>query len=316
MRAIFMGTPDFAVPTLVALVDGGIEIVAVYTQPPRPAGRGQAERLSPVDDWACRREVPVRTPKSMKDPEARAAFVDLCRTADVDVAVVVAYGQILTQDVLDAPRLGCVNVHASLLPRWRGAAPIQRAIEAGDAETGVALMRMEAGLDTGPVLADRRVPIGPATTAGDLHDTLAHAGAALIVPTLTAFAAGEIAPMPQPAEGVTYAKKIDKAEGRIDWTRPAVEIERRIRALTPWPGAWCAVPAIGDAGGKPQRLKVVGGTPIEGSGAPGTVLDGALTVACGTGALRLDTVQPAGKAAMAADAYLRGRAVPAGTVLQ
>lgn len=303
MRVVFMGTPDFATTALRALHAAGHEIAAVYSQPPRPAGRGQQPRPGPVQAWADATGVPVRTPTGLKDADAQAAFAAL----QADVAVVVAYGLLLPPPVLAAPRQGCLNVHASLLPRWRGAAPIQRAILAGDAETGVTIMRMQAGLDTGPMLLRAALPIAADATAGALHDALAALGARLIaealdrLPTLVA--------EPQPAEGVTYAAKIDKAESRLDFTAPMAAVDRQVRAFTPWPGAWCPLP-------DGKRLRILAGATVAGPGGPpGTVLDDRLTIACGAGAYRPSRVQPAGKAAMDADAYLRGRPVPAGMLL-
>ena len=299
-----MGTPDFAVPTLKALCDAGHEIVMVYTQPPRPAGRGQKPRPSPVQAFAEARGLPVRTPVSLKSDEDRDAFAAL----QADAAVVVAYGLILPEPVLAAPRFGCLNLHASLLPRWRGAAPLQRAIMSGDRETGVAVMQMEAGLDTGPVLASRRVPIDDTTTTPDLHDRLAEIGAPLMVETLESLAAGAAVATPQPEDGVTYAAKIDKAEARIDWNRPAIDIDRQIRALNPFPGAWFETDG--------QRIKVHAAAVVEGHGQPGEVLDDRLTVACAEGALRLIRLQRQGKGAVDADAFLRGFAVERGTVFR
>jgi len=307
LRLAFMGTPDFALPTLQALAAAGHSLAAVYSQPPRPAGRGQKERPSPVQAYAERKGWPLRTPKTLKSPAAQADFAAL----DLDVAVVVAYGLILPQAILAAPRLGCVNLHASLLPRWRGAAPIQRAILAGDAETGVTVMQMEAGLDTGPMLAQQAVPIGAATTAQDLHDQLAELAAAMINEALDGLASGRLTAIPQPAEGVTYADKLDKAEGRLDWRESAEALARRVRAFTPWPGAYFEV----DGENGRERVKVLAAEPRPGKGVPGTLLDAAGTVACGEGALRLLTVQRAGRAPLAIDAFLRGFALPAGTVL-
>ena len=301
MRLIFMGTPDFAVPALAALIDAGHDVVCVYSQPPRPAGRGHREQPSPVQIFAQEHGIEVRYPVSLKKAEAQADFAAL----NADVAVVAAYGLILPKAVLDAPSLGCINIHASLLPRWRGAAPIQRAILAGDTETGVTIMQMDEGLDTGAMLASARIPIGDKTTAAELHDALAALGGDLIVEVLS----GELPPpVPQPEEGGTYAPKLDRAEGRIDWTESAVALDLKIRALNPWPGVWCE---RDDA-----RLRVLAATPVTGSGAPGAVIDAPLIVACGDGALRLERVQRAGKSAMAADEYVRGNPVPAGTVLQ
>jgi methionyl-tRNA formyltransferase len=301
MRLAFMGTPDFSVPALDALVAAGHEIACVYSQPARPAGRNLALRPSPVAARATALGLPVRTPARLRDPAEQADFAAL----ELDVAVVVAYGLILPQAVLDAPRRGCLNIHASLLPRWRGAAPIQRAIMAGDAETGVCIMAMEAGLDTGPVLLRGAIPIGPSDTAGSLHDALSGLGARLIVEALDRLDA--LAPSPQPEVGVTYAAKIDKAEARIDWTRPAVEVDRRIRGLSPFPGAWFEI------GG--ERVKALSSEIAAGSGAPGSVLDDRLTIACGDGAVRLLRLQRAGRAPMEPAAFLRGFAVPAGGIL-
>ncbi|MBF9048080.1 methionyl-tRNA formyltransferase [Rhodobacterales bacterium LSUCC0031] len=291
MRIVFMGTPDFSVTVLDALVQAGHEIACVYTQPPRPAGRGQAERPTPVHARANDLGLPVRHPKTLRDADAQAAFAAL----DADVAVVVAYGLILPQAVLDAPRKGCLNIHASLLPRWRGAAPIQRAIMAGDAETGVCIMQMEAGLDTGPVLLRRAIQIGETETAGALHDRLAAVGAEAIIAALNAL--DHLTPEPQPEASVTYAAKIDKAEARVDWTEPAQQIDRKIRGLSPFPGAWTMI------GGK--RVKLIGSRLAQGSGDAGRVLDG-LTIACGQDAVEITEVQPEGKPRMAVEAYLRG----------
>ena len=295
LRLAFMGTPDFSAPILAALLDAGHEVACVYSQPPRPAGRGQKEQKSPVHLLAESRGVPVRTPKSLRNAEAQAEFADL----GLDAAVVAAYGLILPQPVLDAPRLGCLNVHASLLPRWRGAAPIQRAILAGDAETGVTIMQMEAGLDTGPMLLKEAVAIGPRTGARDLHDALSAMGARLIVRALELAGEGRLAPEVQPEEGVTYAAKLAKEEGRLDFARPAVELDRQVRALNPWPGTW-----FDTASG--ERVKVLAAEPAAGSGRPGALLSGDLTVACGEGALRLLKVQRPGKGPVEGDAFLRG----------
>ncbi|WP_101065579.1 methionyl-tRNA formyltransferase [Roseovarius salinarum] len=301
MRVVFMGTPDFSVPALRALVDAGHDIAAVYCQPPRPAGRGKKPRPSPVQQAAEASGLEVRHPESLKDTQQQADFAAL----EADVAVVVAYGLILPRPVLDAPRHGCLNIHASLLPRWRGAAPIQRAVMARDAETGVCIMRMEPGLDTGPVLLRRTTPIGPEDTAGDLHDRLSEIGAGLIVEVLAGL--DDLVAQPQPEEGVTYAAKVDKAEARIDWTRPAPEVDARIRGLSPFPGAWREI------GG--QRVKVLASRVAEGAGTPGEVLDDALTVACGTGAVQLLRVQREGRSPQDAAAFLRGTAVRPGTRL-
>jgi methionyl-tRNA formyltransferase len=299
MRLAFMGTPDFAVPALVALVEAGHALAAVYTQPPRPAHRGQAEQPSPVARAAGLLGLPVRTPVSLRDPAAQADFAAL----GLDAAVVAAYGLILPEPVLTAPRHGCLNIHASLLPRWRGAAPIQRAILAGDAETGVTIMRMERGLDTGPMLLARATPVGR-KTAGQLTEEMAHMGAHLMVEALARL--GELEPRPQPAEGVTHAPKIDKAEARLDWARPAVQLERAVRAFNPWPGAWCEL--------KGERLKILGADVVAGSGPPGATLDDRLTIACGEQALRVTLAQRPGRPALAAADLLRGWPVPAGLV--
>ncbi|AAV96451.1 methionyl-tRNA formyltransferase [Ruegeria pomeroyi] len=301
MRVVFMGTPDFSVPVLEALVAAGHEIAAVYCQPPRPAGRGKKDRPTPVHARALDLGLEVRHPVSLKGAEAQADFAAL----GADVAVVVAYGLILPQAVLDAPRHGCLNIHASLLPRWRGAAPIHRAIMAGDEATGICIMQMEAGLDTGPVLLRSRTPIRAEETTGALHDRLSAMGADLIVEALARLP--ELTPEPQPEDGVTYAAKIDKAEARVDWTRPAVAIDRQIRGLSPFPGAWTEI-----AG---ERVKLLASRLDEGQGTPGEVLDDALTIACGTGAISLIRLQRAGKAAQDADIFLRGWPVPKGTRL-
>ena len=303
LRLVFMGTPDFAVPVLDAFLRNGDEIAAVYSQPPRPAGRGQKLTPSPVQAFAERHGLAVRHPVSLKTPEAQAEFAAL----KADAAVVVAYGLLLPKPVLDAPRLGCFNLHASLLPRWRGAAPIHRAILAGDAETGVCAMQMDVGLDTGPVLACERVAIHARMTVGDLHDTLARVGAPLMVRALHDFAAGKIVPQPQPAEGVTYAAKLSKNEGRIDWTKSAVEIDRMVRALNPGPGTTFELNG--------ERIKLLAAEPVSGSGAPGVMLDDAGTVACGTGALKLLRLQRPSKSAVAIADFLRGLALPRGTQL-
>ncbi|WP_375254134.1 methionyl-tRNA formyltransferase [Yoonia sp.] len=294
MRVVFMGTPDFSVPVLQALVDANHEIVAVYCQPPRPAGRGKKDRPSPVQLCAEALGLAVRHPVSLKTADAQAAFAEL----QADVAVVVAYGLILPQAVLDAPKLGCLNIHASLLPRWRGAAPIHRAIIAGDARTGVCIMQMEAGLDTGPVLMRKATPIGAHETTGTLHDRLSDMGAAMIVTALPRLP--ELTPEIQPSEGVTYAAKIDKAEARVDWSRPAQDVDRLIRGLSPFPGAWCDVSG--------ERVKLLGSEVVSGDGPPGDVLGG-FDIACGTGAVRVTRAQRSGKKAMAADQILKGLAL-------
>lgn len=306
LDVVFMGTPEFSVPTLAALIAAGHRIVAVYTQPPRPAGRrGLAETPSPVHAFAAARGLEVRTPVSLKSAEEHERFAAL----GADVAVVVAYGLLLPKPVLAAPRLGCINLHGSLLPRWRGAAPIQRAIMAGDAETGVMTMQMEAGLDTGPMLLTARTPIGADETAGELHDRLSVLGAPLVVETLAGLAAGSLAAVPQPAAGATYAAKIDKAEARIDFTRPAADVHNAIRGLAPFPGAWLEI----SVDGRPERVKVLRSTLAAGSGTAGAVIDDGLTIACGEGAVRLVEVQRAGKRAVPAAEFLRGLPLPAGT---
>lgn len=300
MRIAFMGSPDFAVPALRALHAAGHEIAAVYTQPPRPAGRGQKETPCPVHRAALELGLPVRTPARVKrDMAEHAAFAAL----DLDVAVVAAYGLILPRPMLEAPRRGCLNIHASLLPRWRGAAPIQAAILAGDADSGITIMQMEEGLDTGPMLLREEVPIGPRMTTPELHDALAGIGARLILRAL----AENPPATPQPEEGVTYAPKITKEDGRLRWTEPAEALDRRIRALTPWPGCFFA---HGD-----ETIRVLAAEPAEGSGQPGTVLDASATVACGSGALRLTRLQRAGRAALPAAEFLRGHPLPPGTIL-
>ena len=301
MRVIFMGTPEFSVPVLDALVAAGHEIAAVYCQPPRPAGRGKKERPTPVHARALELGFEVRHPVSLKGADEQAALAAL----QADVAVVVAYGLLLPQVVLDAPERGCLNIHASLLPRWRGAAPIHRAIMAGDAETGVCIMQMEAGLDTGPVLLRRETAIGAEETTASLHDRLSDIGAAAIVDALAQL--DDLQPEVQPEEGVTYAHKIDKSEAKVDWAAPAVEVDRKIRGLSPFPGAWCEIDG--------QRVKLLASRLVEGGGAAGAVLDDALTVACGEGAVQLLRLQRAGKGAQDADVFLRGFPVAEGAQL-
>ncbi|MBA84844.1 methionyl-tRNA formyltransferase [Thalassobius sp. S69A] len=301
MRVVFMGTPEFSVPVLEALVAAGHEIAAVYCQPPRQAGRGKKDRPTPVHVRAADLGLEVRHPVSLKDEAEQAAFAAL----EADVAVVVAYGLILPEAVLDAPLRGCLNIHASLLPRWRGAAPIHRAIMAGDAETGVCIMQMEAGLDTGSVLLREATAIGPQETTAQLHDRLSVMGAELIVQALARL--DDLQPEPQPQAGVTYAHKIDKAEAAVDWSAPATEVDRKIRGLSPFPGAW-----VEHDGG---RLKLLGSCLAEGAGTPGEILDDALTVACGTGAVRILRLQRAGKGAQDAGDFLRGTPLARGTVL-
>jgi methionyl-tRNA formyltransferase len=309
LRIVFMGTPDFAVPTLAGILAAGHEVAAVYTQPPRPAGRGMAERKSPVHRLAESQGLPVFIAATLRsDAEARVFAAHRA-----DVAVVVAYGLILPKPVLAAPRQGCLNLHASALPRWRGAAPIQRAIMAGDTETAAAVMRMEAGLDTGPVCRVELVPIGPDTTAGDMHDTLAETGAALMVRALGELEQGALDCSPQPAGGVTYAAKIDKAETRIDFGRPAREVHNRVRGLSPAPGAWFEA----SHEGRTERIKLLRTELLaQAPNAPaGTLLDDALAVACGEGAVRLLELQRSGKKPMAAAEFLRGFLLSRGTHL-
>ena len=307
MRLAFMGTPDFAVPSLAELIASGHEVVAVYSQPPKPRGRGQKLTPSPVHAFAETMGLPVFTPASMKAAEAIETF----RSLEVDAACVVAYGQILKAEVLDAPRLGCFNLHGSLLPRWRGAAPVQRAIMAGDRQTGVQIMRMSEGLDEGPILLSEVMDIRPDDTAATLSERMSHTGASLWPRALAAIERGAVEGTPQAGEP-TYAKKITPAEARIDWTRPAREIDCHIRGLSPFPGAWFEAP--GPEG--PVRIKaLMSRVSGPGEGEPGEVLDGGLRVACGDGVVRLLTVQRPGKAAQPADELLRGFAIPAGTVL-
>jgi methionyl-tRNA formyltransferase len=301
MRIVFMGTPAFAVPTLMALHEAGHDIAAAYTQPPRPAGRGKQLVASPVHQAANGLGIEVRHPETLRDMEAHADFLSL----EPDVAVVAAYGLMLPQLILVGPPHGCLNVHASLLPRWRGAAPIQRAILAGDAMTGVTIMQMEAGLDTGPMLATARVPVED-KTSGELHAELAEIGARLMVETLAQL--DQLKPEPQPELGATYAAKIDKGETRIDWTKSAELLEREVRAFAPFPGSWLELDG--------ERIKLLKARTIGVNGAPGTVLDDEFTVACGDAALRPLTVQRAGKPAMSAEEFLRGKPVPVVTVLR
>ncbi|MDO6798804.1 methionyl-tRNA formyltransferase [Shimia thalassica] len=301
MKVVFMGTPDFSVPVLDALIKAGHEIVAVYCQPPRPAGRGKKERPTPVHARALELGLEVRHPVSLKSEDEQ----DSMRALGADVGVVVAYGLILPQAILDAPQKGCLNIHASLLPRWRGAAPIHRAIMAGDAESGVCIMQMDAGLDTGPVLLEEKTPILAQDTTADLHDRLAGIGADAIVNALGQL--DDLTPVPQPELGVTYAHKIDKSEAKVDWTAPATEVDRKIRGLSPFPGAWCEVDG--------QRVKLLASRLAEGQGTAGEILDDALTVACGDGAVQLLRLQRAGKGAQDADVFLRGFPVSQGQQL-
>jgi methionyl-tRNA formyltransferase len=305
LRLAFMGTPDFAVPVLAALLAAGHEIAAVYCQPPRPSGRGQRTQQAPVHAFAASRGLAVRHPVSLRTAAAQADFAALA----ADAAVVAAYGLILPKPVLAAPRLGCVNVHASLLPRWRGAAPIQRALLAGDSATGITIMQMDEGLDTGAILLAESVPIGPKTTAGELHDALAALGSRLAVAALDGIVAGTLHARPQPGDGVIYAAKLGRDEGRLDWRRPAVELERATRALNPWPGTWLEI-----AG---ERIKVLAAelAPGVAGAAAGTVLDDRLRIACAPGALRPTILQRGGRGAADTASFLRGFAIRSGEVL-
>ena len=307
LRLVFMGTPDFSVPVLDAMLAAGHGVVAVYCQPPRPAGRGMDEVKSPVHRFAEAQSLPVYTPLNFKAEADRAAFA----AHQADAAVVVAYGLILPEAVLQAPKFGCFNLHASRLPRWRGAAPIQRAIMAGDKLTAVMIMHMDKGLDTGPICLARDIAIAPNTTAGDLHDILSKAGAEVMVAALTKLQAGELSEVPQSPDGVTYAAKITKAEARIDFTRSVTDAVNHIHGLSPFPGAWFEV----DAGGKPERIKVLRAALGPGAGRPGTVLEGALTIACGSGAIALLEVQRAGKRPVSGKEFLRGFRLEPGTQL-
>ena len=299
MRIIFMGSPDFAVPSLEALVAAGHDVAAAYCQPPRPAGRGKAERKTPVHERAEELEIPVFTPKSLRDEAAQAEFA----AHDSDLAVVAAYGLILPRPILEAPRGGCVNVHASLLPRWRGAAPIQRAILAGDEVSGVTIMRMDEGLDTGPMLLKRELDIR-GKNAGQVMEEIAKVGAKALIEWLTSPTPGE----PQPESGITYASKIDKAEARIDWTRKAEEIERQVRAFAPSPGAWFETNG--------ERIKLLDAECVDGAGEPGEVVGTPLVIACGEDALHCRTLQRAGKSAIPVEDFVRGFPIPEGTILR
>lgn len=299
-----MGSPAFAAPTLLALLEAGHEIACVYSQPPKPAGRGQTLRPTAIHALAEAKGLLVRTPRSLKMPEEQEAFAAL----NLEAAVVVAFGLILPKPILEAPRLGCFNLHGSLLPRWRGAAPIQRAVMAGDAETGVQVMLMEEGLDTGPILTTARTPIGPEDTASAVHDRLAALGGPLMAQALADYAAGRIAPQAQSEMGVTYAAKITTAETRIDWSQPAARLDAHIRGLSLFPGAWFQMPS--DKG--PVRVKALGSRLSRGGGAPGEVLDDALTIACGEGALQLTLLQREGRQAMPAQDFLRGAGLKPG----
>jgi methionyl-tRNA formyltransferase len=301
MRIIFMGSPDFAVPTLDALVASGHEVIAAYTQPPRRAGRGKAERPTPVEERAGELGIEVRSPKTLRDKTEQEAFAEL----DADVAVVAAYGLILPQPILDAPMLGCINVHASLLPRWRGAAPVQRAIMAGDEATGVTIMQMEAGLDTGPMLLKRAIEIED-KNAAQLTEELAKLGASMMVEVLADLPAFD--PIPQPEEGATYAPKIRKEEARIDWSHSSAALVRLVQGLAPFPGAWFEHQG--------ERLKLLAAERAKGPGKPGEVLDDRLTIACGSGAIRPTLVQRAGKSPIGVEELLRGFAIPEGTRLK
>jgi len=306
LRVVFMGTPEFSVPTLMEIVGQGHDVVACYSQPPRPAGRGMDLKKSPVHEAAESFGIPVFTPLSLKGAEEQEAFAAL----NADVAVVVAYGLLLPKAVLDAPQFGCLNLHASMLPRWRGAAPINRVIMAGDTETAVQVMRMEEGLDTGPVCMSETLAVTENMTAGDLHDRLSTLGGDLMVRALAALSRGALTEQAQAEEGVTYAEKISKQETRIDWTKTAGEVHNHIRGLSPFPGAWCEMP-LGD---KPERVKVLRSALAEGAGIPGTVLltEEAPVIACGTGAVRLDQVQRAGKKPMSGADFLRGASLSDG----
>lgn len=307
LRIVFMGTPEFAVPALAEIAGAGHEIVAVYCQPPRPAGRGQADRKSAVQTFAEQAKLPVATPKSLRSADEQARF----RALDADVAVVVAYGLLLPRPILDATRYGCLNLHPSKLPRWRGAAPLQRTILAGDRDTAVMVMRMDEGLDTGPVCMAEPLAVPPGMTAGELHDLAARRGADLMLRALGALERGTLDCRPQSPDGVTYAAKIDKAEARIDWTEAAASVCNRIRGMAPWPGAWFEL----DVAGRKERLKVLAAEPAQGHGPAGVTLDDRLTVACGEGAVRLLKLQRAGKDPLPAPDFLRGFAVPAGAQL-
>jgi methionyl-tRNA formyltransferase len=298
LRLIFMGTPDFSVPTLLELVAHGHEIAAVYTRVPKPGGRGMRLQPTPVEVEARRLGIPVLTPKTLRTPEALEEF----RAHEADAAVVVAYGMILPQAILDAPKLGCYNLHASLLPRWRGAAPINRAIMAGDTESGVMVMKMDVGLDTGDVAMAERLPITDAMTASELHDALSRLGADLMVRAMAALERGSLRLVKQSEQGVTYAAKVEKAEARIDWSKPAREVLRHIHGLSPFPGAWSEIVGGGDA----ARVKILRCELAKGSGEPGSVVDDQLTIACGEGAVRIIELQRAGKAPMKAAEFLRG----------
>ncbi|MEX0582474.1 MAG: methionyl-tRNA formyltransferase [Sneathiella sp.] len=303
LRLAFMGTPVFSAHILKALIASSHDVACVYSQPPRPAGRGKRLLPSAVQQLAEAEGLPVRAPVSLKSQETQADFVEL----KLDAAIVVAYGLILPKPILEAPKFGCLNLHASLLPRWRGAAPIQRAIIAGDPDTGIAVMQMEAGLDTGPILSETRVPVTDETTAGSLHEILAEEGADLLLKTLDRLGTPGLVAQPQSENGITYAEKISKSEARIDWARSAIELDRLIRGLNPVPAAFFEHEGL--------RVKILGATPVRQSGKPGEVLDDQLSIACGEGALQLETVQPAGKGQMSAAAFLNGYPIRKGEVL-
>ncbi len=305
LKLAFMGTPAFSVPTLSALIEAGHEMAAVYTQPPRRSGRGQKEQRSAVHDFALSKGLTVFCPTSLKSPAEQATFAAL----DLDVAIVVAYGQLLPKPILEAPRLGCLNLHTSLLPRWRGAAPIQRAIMAGDAETGVMVMQMDEGLDTGPIYLSEKVAIDPSDTTASLEAKLEPVGASLVVLVLAALESKKLQPVPQSEEGATYAKKITKGEAQIDWHRSAEELDYHIRGLSPFPGAWFELPGKKE----PIRVKVLKARPIDKSGEVGTLLEAPLTIACGKGALAIEEVQRAGRSPSSAEAFRRGFDIPLGT---
>jgi len=305
LRVIYMGTPDFAVPPLSELIAAGHDVLAVYTQPPRPAGRGMVARKSPVQVFSEEAGIPVLTPKSLKNADVQNAF----HAHDADVAVVAAYGLLLPKAILEAPHYGCLNIHASLLPRWRGAAPIQRAIMAGDTQSGVAIMQMDEGLDTGPICLGERISVSPDMTAGELHDELSLLGAKLIARALERLGEGALACRAQPGEGITYAPKITKEEQRIDWTRPAIEVHNKIRGLSPTPGAWFEALLSG----RRERVKVLRSLTVPARGEPGVLLDSQLTVACGHQAVRLTRVQRAGKKPMLGAEFLRGFPLTKGT---
>lgn len=300
-----MGTPAFSVPTLQALLDSHHSVIAVYTQPPRPSGRGHHVQKSPIHLLAEKHNIPVYTPKTLRSPESQEEFSAL----RADAAVVIAYGLILPKAILDAPQFGCINVHASLLPRWRGAAPIHRALLAGDAETGITIMKMDEGLDTGPMLSKGDLPIGPTTSATDLHDQLSKLGADLLLPALEGYIAGNLTPLIQPEEGVTYAHKLAREEGRLEWQNSADYLERQIRALNPWPGTWFEHEGV--------NLKVSSATVVEddSTSSPGLVLDDHLIIACGQGTLHIHKIQRPGGAPLTTEAFLRGYALPKGTLL-